>query len=490
MSRYERGIDLGIPLANSGTGSRGHEMTASDGSGPGGQERQYDVIVVGAGPAGATTAYYLATGAGTGGGKRVAMLEKAVFPRDKYCGDAWCAPALDILEDMGVLQHLEAEGLIRDTTSGGFVSPAGESYVAVGEGGGAPGTRCYAIKRLICDERIARRAAEVGADLIEDAPVHGAELGADGLWTVRCRDGREFRCKVLVAADGANSRLARSLGVVTTPPTAVASRQYVRGGTHNFKSGGVLFYPKYILPGYVAMFRHYDDSVDLGCYVIPGGAVTAGRLRQLYETEIRTDPFVRRALGPRAEFAEPVRIAPIRLGGERWSTARQFLAVGDAAGQTDPLTGEGIHTGMIGGKLAAQTIHEMFAAGDFSQRACAAYHHRWMAAFGHDFRLSAAGARMVFRFPLLLDVANRAAQRKGDVFMAEFGAAMTGVKPKTTFVKPRFALPMGAELLREIVRRTMLRRRLPDTDSYGARAGEAARRPTAFPNACLVDPGV
>jgi len=55
--------------------------------------------VVGAGPAGATTAYYLATGAGPGGGKRVALLEKAAFPRDKYCGDAWCAPALDILED-------------------------------------------------------------------------------------------------------------------------------------------------------------------------------------------------------------------------------------------------------------------------------------------------------------------------------------------------------------------------------------------------------
>jgi flavin-dependent dehydrogenase len=57
------------------------------------------------------------------------------------------------------------------------------------------------------------------------------------------------------------------------------------------------------------------------------------------------------------------------------------MAVGDAAGQTDPLTGEGIHTGMIGGKLAAQTIHELFATGDFSEQACHLYHQRWMAAF-------------------------------------------------------------------------------------------------------------
>jgi flavin-dependent dehydrogenase len=390
---------------------------------------------------------------------------------------------------MGVLQQLEAEGLVRDTTSGGFISPSGESYVSAGEGGKAPGTRCYAIKRIICDERIARRAAQAGAELFENANVASATLDADGLWTVRCHDDRRFRAKMLIAADGANSRLARALGVVTTPPQAVASRQYVKGGTHNFKSGGVLFYPQYILPGYVALFRHYNDDIDLGAYVIPGGVVTNDRLADLYENEIRHDPFIRRALGPRAEFLERVRIAPIRLGGEPRSTARQFLAVGDAAGQTDPLTGEGIHTGMIGGKLAAQTIHELLAKGDCSATACQTYHGRWMAAFGNDFRFSAAGGRMVCRLPLLLDAANIVAQRKGDAFMAEFGAAMTGVKPKTTFVQPGMAIPMGIEVLRQIFRQKVLRRQATD-QTYRARAVEAARRVTAFPNGCLIDPGV
>jgi menaquinone-9 beta-reductase len=449
----------------------------------------FDVIVVGAGPAGATTAYYLAAGGAQGPAKRVALLERSTFPRDKYCGDAWCAPALDILEDMRVLQGLEAEGLVRDTTSGGFVSPSGESYISLGTSGGAPGTRCYAIKRIVCDERIVRRAVETGTELFEDAAVYAAELGGDGLWSVRCRDGRRLRARVLVAADGANSRLARSLGVVVGSPQTVASRQYVRGGTHRFRSGGVLLYPRQILPGYIALFRHGDDDLDLGCYVIPGGLVTRDRLRGLYETLIRDDPFIRQVLGPRAEFMEPVRIAPIRLGGVERSTARQFLAVGDAAGQTDPLTGEGIHTGMIGGKLAAQTIHEMFAAGDFSEGSCQRYHARWMAAFGRDFRLSAAAARMIHRFPVLLDIANRAAQRKGDAFMAEFGAAMTGVKPKAVFLKPRFAIPMGAELVRHVMARATRRRRLSEADHYMVRAAEEVRRPTAFRNACLADHG-
>ncbi|HEX7406016.1 MAG TPA: geranylgeranyl reductase family protein [Candidatus Binatia bacterium] len=447
--------------------------------------QQYDVIVVGAGPAGATAAYYLATG-----GRRVALLEKASFPRDKYCGDAWCAPALDILEDMGVLQRLEAEGLVRDTTSGGFISPSGESYVSVSEGGGAPGTRCYAIKRIICDERIARRAAEVGAELFEDANVARAALEDDGWWAVRCHDGREFRAKMLVAADGANSRLARALGVVTTPPQAVASRQYIRGGTHNFKSGGVLFYPKYILPGYVALFRHYNDDIDVGAYVIPGGALTNDRLADVYENEIKRDPFVQRALGPRAEPLERVRIAPIRLGGEARSTARQFMAVGDAAGQTDPLTGEGIHTGMIGGKLAAQTIHQLFASGEFSEQACLAYHTRWMSAFGRDFRASAVGARITYRFPLFLDAANVVAQRQGDAFMSEFGAAMTGVKPKTTFLKPGVAISLGVEVLRQIFKRKIRQAGTSEEQAYAAHAVEHVSRATAFGNACLIDSGV
>lgn len=453
-------------------------------------EKPFDVIVVGAGPAGSTAAYYLAKGTGSASGRRVALLEKATFPRDKYCGDAWCAPALDILEDMGVLQKLAAEGLVRNTVSGGFVSPSGESYVATGEGGTAPGTRCYAIKRIVCDERIARRAAEAGAQLVENAAVASVKLDDDGLWTVACEDGRRFRATMLVAADGATSRIARSLGVVTTAPDAVASRQYVKGGTHNFKSDGILLYPTFIAPGYVALYRHHDDDIDLGTYLVPGGPVTAERFAEVYETQVLNDPYIRQALGPRAEFRERVHVGVLRTGGVPRSTARQFMAVGDAAGQTDPLTGEGIHTGMIGGKLAAETIHELFAKNDFSESACAAYHTRWMAAFGTDFATSAQGARIVEKLPLVLDAANVVAQRKGQSFMAEFGAAMTGVKPKSTFMQRGVAIPMGMEVVRQFVLQKILHTQPASAEAYRARALEDTTRPTAFQNSALVDRAV
>ena len=452
----------------------------------------YDVLIVGAGPAGATCAFYFMQGQGNTANKlSLALLDKAQFPRDKYCGDAWCAPALDLLEEMGVLQELESEGLTQNCSSGGFVSPSGESYMATenGEAQVSSENRTYAIKRKICDERIARKAASVGAELIESANVSNVYLDADEIWTVTCEDGRRFRCKMLVAADGASSKIARQLGVVNSAPEGVASRQYVKGGTHNFKSGGVLFFPDYMLPGYVALFRHYNDDIDLGAYVIPGGAAQPEELLKIYQEKIYQDPFIQRVLGPNVEYLERVKTASLRLGGEAKSTAKQFLVLGDAAGQTDPLTGEGIHTGMIAGKIAAQVMLELFAKQSFSESACALYHERWMNEFGKDFKASAIGAKLVYKFPFLMDSASTRAQKVGDEFMNLFGSIMTGVLPKATFLKPSIAAPMTAELVKVLWKQKVLGQP-SGRAAYDMKAVEYNQRASSFSQACLINPDI
>ncbi len=405
------------------------------------QANEYDVIIVGAGPAGATAAHFLARA-----GKRVALLEKARFPRDKRCGDAWCQPALEILEEMGVLQGLDREGSVRWVHAGGLVSPSGLSFTSRDEGARIGAPRVAAIRRAICDERIARRAAEVGATLVEGASVTDCRRHGER-WRVRCKDGREFRGKALVAADGAKSKIARSLGLVTTGATSAASRQYIRGGTHNFTSHGVLLYPPYVLPGYVALFQHSNGDIDVGCYLLPGGRVPPTGLKSLLKTEVTRDPYVREVLGDHAEPIEPPGISPLRLGGEKRTHADRLLVLGDAAGQTDPLTGEGIHTAMVAAKIAARVLDEALAADDLSARSLAAYSTGWMRAFGRNFPISAAAGRAIHRFPMLLDTAALAAQRHGAEFMDGFGAAMTGVRPKSLFLSPRMAFPLGAALL-------------------------------------------
>ena len=408
---------------------------------------RYDVVISGAGPAGATTAYFLAKA-----GKRVALLEKQRFPRDKRCGDAWCAPALDLLEEMGVLQSLEADGAVQWVRSGGLVSPSGISFVSPDEGPREGAPRVAAIRRMICDERIARSAEAAGAELIEDASVQSTRL--NGVWTVRCKDGRELEGRALVAADGAKSKIARALGVVNSGANSAASRQYIRGGTHRFTSDGVLLYPEYVLPGYVAFFRHSNGDIDVGCYVLPGGSTPPSQLKALLREKVSTDPFVREVLGDHAEAIEPPGISPLRLGGERRTFGEALLVVGDAAGQTDPLTGEGIHTAMVAAKIAAGTLTEALDAGDLSEARLANYQRGWMNAFGREFAVSAAAGRIIRRYPSLLDTAAIAAQRHGAGFMDQFGAAMTGVKSKALFLAPSMAGPLGAALLRLGLRRT------------------------------------
>lgn len=84
----------------------------------------YDLVIVGAGPSGSTTAYFSAKN-----GLKVALLDKESFPRDKYCGDAVCTPAIRILEEMGVMQELQKHNEAHFANAGGFVSPAGISYI-------------------------------------------------------------------------------------------------------------------------------------------------------------------------------------------------------------------------------------------------------------------------------------------------------------------------------------------------------------------------
>lgn len=404
-------------------------------------QQLYDVIIIGGGPAGATAAYFLAQS-----GKRVALLDKARFPRDKRCGDAWCAPALELLEEMGVLQVLEAKGAVQWVRSGGLVSPSGLSFVSPDEGPREGAPRVAAIRRTVCDEQIVRAAERQGAELFEDASVR--ECVFRNRWTVRCKDARVFHARTLIAADGVKSSIARSLGVVKTGTNSAGSRQYIKGGTHRFTSDGVLLYPKYVIPGYVALFRHSNDDIDLGCYVLPGGRTPPTELKAMLATQVSRDPFVREALGDRAEPLEPPGISPLRLGGEPRTYAEALLVVGDAAGQTDPLTGEGIHTSMVAAKIAATVLSGALDAGDLSEGRMAEYQRRWVRAFGREFAVSAAAGRLIRRYPALLDTAAIAARNEGARFMDEFGAAMTGVKSKAIFLAPRMSVPLVRALVR------------------------------------------
>lgn len=208
----------------------------------------YDAVIVGAGPAGSTSAWFMQRG-----GAKVALLDKETFPRDKYCGDAVCTPAIRILEEMGVMEQLKERNEVHFADSGGFVSPHGYCYIGASEHKIGEAAAC-AVKRLHLDDRLVKHAQTSGVELKEFFEVVEVEFNeAAGLWTVRSRDvdsafvralsfcclqGGEVKGRVLVCADGATSKLATKLGYCTEPPKGVCSRAYVKGGTHNTKFDG------------------------------------------------------------------------------------------------------------------------------------------------------------------------------------------------------------------------------------------------------------
>jgi geranylgeranyl reductase family protein len=411
------------------------------------QESIYDVCIVGAGPAGATCAYYLAQK-----GRRVLLLDKEKFPRDKYCGDAICTGAQAHLRRMGVLQEIESEKKGNWAAVGGFVSPSGYRFIgnSSSEFGSSP---VIAIKRIILDEKVARAAAKAGAELVEETPVAGATFSRESkAWNIRCRNqhGKVYQARVLVAADGAVSRLARSLGLVTTHPDAVCSRAHIKAATSDFSSDGVVFYPRELLPGYCSIFRLSPEHLAFCCYIIPGGPCETADLAAMHNRILKDDPNVRRMLGPRAEI-EPLKGAPLRLGGIAQSCTDHFLVIGDAAGQIDPLTGEGIQYAMDAAEMAAQVVDAALAANDLSRGFLQQYHDDWVRKFGRDFRWSRKMSLLAMKYPILLDACAELTRKRGAAFLAEWARVMTGMEPKTYFLKPRIALPMAAEILRLLV---------------------------------------
>jgi len=114
-------------------------------------------------------------------------------------------------------------------------------------------------------------------------------------------------------------------------------------------------------------------------------------------------PYIKAAIGSGCEWSEKRIVAPIRLGGVPRAYDRQLLILGDAAGYVDPLTGEGIHTAMISGQIAANTTIEMFSKHNYSIDACRAYSLRCYDAFGYEFVYSYLAAHVIYYIPISLD---------------------------------------------------------------------------------------
>ena len=338
-----------------------------------------DVIVVGAGPSGSTTAYYLAQA-----GLNVLVLEKARFPRDKVCGDGLTPRAVKALVSMGVDVSPEA----------GWLRNKGLRVIGAGMRLELPWPELNAFPgyglvrpRSTLDEELARRAQAAGAKLMEGVTVTGPVTDDNGVITgVRARSGsgkdldteRSYLAPVVVAADGNSSRLAVAMGLAKRDdrPMGVAVRTYYTSPRHDddyLESWLDLWDAKpgqqsRLLPGYGWIFGMGDGTSNVGLGMLnTSDSFGKTDYRELLRNWLRSMP---EEWGYTEENrTEPVRGAALPMGFNRTPHYyRGLLLAGDAAGMVNPFNGEGIAYAMESGEILARTIAQALSRPTAAER--------------------------------------------------------------------------------------------------------------------------
>ena len=372
-------------------------------------ERQADVIVVGAGPAGASTAYHLANA-----GADVLLLEKSAFPRDKVCGDGLTPRAVKQLVGLGI--DLDAPGWQRNR---------GLRIVGAGHRLELPWPELASFPpygmvrtRMDLDEILARHAEKSGARLQERTSVIGPVVDerTGRVAGVRAKPvddrGRKvgdevtYRAPVVVAADGVSARIAVSLGLERREnrPMGVAVRAYYETPRHDdpwMESWLELWDGtpgrSNLLPGYGWIFGVGDGTANVGL-----GILNTSKAFQ----HVDYKDVLRRWLANTPEewgFGDDTMVgrigsAALPMGFNRKPHyTRGALLVGDSGGMVNPFNGEGIDYALESGEIAAHTVLQALARpdGPGRERVLEGYAQALDAAYGGYFTLGRVFARMI-----------------------------------------------------------------------------------------------
>ena len=325
-------------------------------------QTDYDVIVVGGGPAGSSCATFLGRK-----GIKTLLVDKASFPRDKTCGDGITGKSAGILEELGIEHeiaknpHEKINGLITSSPSGASIDLNVDDGTLV--------KSLYVCKRQIFDN-ILFQEAKKNADVMENFTVNdliienGKVAGIKGA----DRDGdKEFRAKVVVGADGANSIVARKLGLndFQADRSLVSTRAYFENV--DARRDRIEFhFLEELLPGYFWIFPAGDNISNVGVAVVASDVPKRKlNLKTSLEDIVKNSRFAPRFKN--AKQVSDIKGWNLPTGAQKRKRAGDgFLLVGDAASLIDPFTGEGIGNALLSGKLASEIISVALDKNDFS----------------------------------------------------------------------------------------------------------------------------
>jgi menaquinone-9 beta-reductase len=329
---------------------------------PGPPAVDYDVVIIGAGPAGsaAAIAYKQADP-----DLRIALVDKATFPRDKACGDGLGPGVVAVLEHLGLSTIVEGANRVSAVELRGprGVSVGG-ALPALAEKGGFG----VVIERRIFDHRLHKAAVEAGVSDFSGWRFAGGDVVDDARIVELSRPGERvtISTSLLVGADGASSRVRESLGVArnTDRHTGIGIRAYATVLTPAGRPPEELMldFSEQLNPGYGWVFPLKDGRANIGVFM-----VVADRRKLGLKTTDLLGSFVDQLEtgGHRVSALTSARtyILPYTPGLPTLAHERAAL-IGDAASMINPWSGEGIFYGMEAGRLLAAETAEDLRSGE------------------------------------------------------------------------------------------------------------------------------
>ena len=352
----------------------------------------WDLVVVGAGPAGSATALgALAEDPGL----RVLLLDRSEFPRDKSCGDGIAPHVLDALAPVGAADVVDGWAPLRDLElAHGDVSVAGPMRREV-----------HVVPRRVLDARLVERAVAAGAVLRTHRATSLTRTGTPVVL------GREVSADVVVGADGAHSFVRTALLGKRREPRAIAIRGYAPT-TPEMAGRQVIRYGDRRQPSYAWAFDRGDGLANVGYgELLPGERHGGAPSRRLLLDQLEL------LVPGAASTGDDWRGHHLPLSSWRWDQPDgPVLLVGDAAGLVNPMTGEGIYYAVATGIAAGRTAARAVRAG---RPADAGAEHRRVvrALLGSHLRHTWAASRLA-QSPRIVDAGIHAAGRDRHAFDA------------------------------------------------------------------------
>jgi geranylgeranyl reductase family protein len=385
-----------------------------------------DVLIVGAGPAGATAARSLALQ-----GARVRLLDRASFPRNKPCGGAISIRTLGRFPYLTTaLERIPTHRVSRLHLEG----PGGGSVVLRSS---APAA--LMIRRMEFDDLLVRLAVEAGAELVEGVEIAQARESRDGV-ALQDRAGRVHHAPLVIAADGVYSVVARRLGLNRGwPATAVALDMMEETPADRLESvdpstlwvaygyGGGEGYA-YVFP------KNAHVNVGIG-YVLDYYRSRVGEAPDRLQTTL-VDSLARRGVVAGASSQPHFTPYQLPIGGPLETTASaRGLLTGDAGGFVNGITAEGIYYAMVSGDLAAGAI---------AQGAPETYPRRWRREMGTELRDAVLVQRDLLTVPARVDAMIEGARRLPELTALVVGYGMGATSYRAARRRVALAAPAAA----------------------------------------------